>query len=155
MNGVPLFLSTINLYPIAQRYNKQRKDDPEVQREIQKLREIDRKVKAHEMAHVSVGGPYAGMPVYSYVKGPDGKLYAVAGEVPIDVSEERDPEETVRKMERVIAAALAPADPSPQDLKVAAVASVKLAKARHEIMQKKLKETYGVLDFKTYTERIF
>ncbi len=155
MNRISLFLSSPSWHQISQYYKQHAKDNPEVQREIQKLREIDRKVKSHELAHLSAGGPYAGMPVYSYVKGPDGKLYAVAGEVPIDVSEERDPEETVRKMERVIAAALAPADPSPQDLKVAAVASMKLAKARHEIMQKKLEETYGVLNFKTYTERFF
>jgi len=155
MNGIPLFLSSPVRYITFSLPNRDKKEDPKVQMEIQKLREIDRKVKAHEMAHLSVGGPYAGMPTYSYVKGPDGKLYAVAGEVPIDVSEERDPEETAKKMERVIAAALAPADPSPQDLKVAAVASMKLAKARQEILKKKLQETYGFVGYKSYTERIF
>jgi hypothetical protein len=153
MNGIPLFLSSPVWYISPSYPLKDKKEDPKVQMEIQKLREIDQKVKAHEMAHLSVGGPYAGMPSYSYVKGPDGKLYAVAGEVPIDVSEERDPEETVKKMERVIAAALAPADPSPQDLRVAALASMKLARAQQELLKKKLQESYGF--FKSDAQRIF
>jgi hypothetical protein len=53
--------------------------------------------------------------------------------VPIDVSEEKDPEATIRKMEIVRAAALAPADPSPQDLRVAQLATIKELKARQEL----------------------
>jgi len=98
--------------------------------------ELAQKVRAHEMAHMSVGGPYAGGASYSYVQGPDGRLYAVAGEVPIDLSDAPTPEETVIKMQTVIAAALAPADPSPQDLKVAAIASQKLMRALMELAKK-------------------
>ena len=55
------------------------------------------------------------------------------GEVSIDVSEEKTPEETLKKMEQVRAAALAPAEPSSQDLKVAAEASQKATEARSDI----------------------
>lgn len=152
MEGVPLFLSSpVSREPFLQRVRinptpkgkKKERENPEVEREVQKLRQIDQKVRAHELAHMAVGGPYAGTPHYTYVRGPDGRLYAVAGEVPIDVSEEKDPEQTVKKMERVIAAALAPADPSPQDYKVAALASQKLAKALMELAKKRAAELYG------------
>lgn len=113
----------------------------EEKREIEKLRSIDRKVRSHEMAHIIAGGPYIkGGPYYKYVTGPDGKRYAVSGEVKIDVSEEKDPEKTIKKMQMVRRAALAPADPSPADRRIAAEASAKEAKARAKLMEKKLKE---------------
>ncbi len=115
--------------------------DEKERKEVEKLREIDRKVKAHEMAHLIAGGPYVrGGPYYKYVTGPDGKRYAVAGEVKIDTSEEKDPEKTIQKMEVVKKAALAPADPSPTDRRVAAEAAAKEAKARAKLMEEKMKK---------------
>ncbi len=112
-------------------------DDERVKEVVQELQAIDRKVRQHEMAHKVAGGPYAGPPQFKFVRGPDGRLYAVAGEVKIDVSEEKNPEDTIRKMEQVIRAALAPADPSPQDRRVAAEAAQKLMKARMELLKEK------------------
>ncbi len=112
-------------------------DDKRVKEVVQELQAIDRKVRQHEMAHKVAGGPYAGPPQFKFVRGPDGRLYAVAGEVKIDVSEEKNPEDTIRKMEQVIRAALAPADPSPQDRRVAAEAAQKLMKARMELLKEK------------------
>ncbi|MBF0518397.1 MAG: hypothetical protein HQK92_01590 [Nitrospirae bacterium] len=106
-------------------------------REIQKLKQRDQDVRAHELAHQSVGGRYAGAPHYEYQTGPDGKKYAVGGEVSIDTSDEKDPEATVQKMRQVQASALAPADPSAQDMKVAAEASQKEATAQQEVTQEK------------------
>ena len=105
------------------------------QKEIQELKARDQEVRAHEQAHASVGGQYAGAPSYDFETGPDGRQYAVGGEVSIDISEERSPEETLRKMQQVKAAALAPAEPSPQDLRVASEATQKAAEARSEIAQ--------------------
>ncbi len=95
------------------------------QAEIQKLKKIDNKVKAHEQAHLSAGaGLISGGVSYNYTMGPDGKVYAVGGEVKIDISPiAGNPRETIQKMEKVISAALAPADPSSQDRSVAATAS--------------------------------
>ena len=101
--------------------------------EIEQLKARDQEVRVHEQAHASTGGPYAGAPQYEYTTGPDNKRYVTDGEVSIDVSEEKTPEETLKKMEQVRAAALAPAEPSSQDLKVAAEASQKATQARSEI----------------------
>ncbi len=91
----------------------------EEKQQVRELRQTDAEVHRHEQAHASVGGPYAGLPTYEYVRGPDGQRYAVAGEVSIDTSPAKDPAATIRKMEIVIKAALAPADPSPQDHAIA------------------------------------
>lgn len=101
--------------------------------EIEQLKARDQEVRVHEQAHASTGGQYAGAPRYEYTTGPDNKRYVTDGEVSIDVSEEKTPEETLKKMEQVRAAALAPAEPSSQDLKVAAEASQKATEARSEI----------------------
>jgi len=119
---------------------EERKREIEIEAEVAKLRMIDMKVRAHELAHSTTGGQYAGMPHYQFVVGPDGKLYAVAGEVPIDVSPEDTPEKTIRKMEQVIAAALAPVDPSPQDVQVAAIAAKILEEAILELSREKAEQ---------------
>ena len=60
----------------------------------------------------------------------------MAGEVGIDTSKvPGDPEATIEKMERVKAAALAPASPSSQDLRVAASATAAKVKATAELMR--------------------
>ncbi|MGB9712241.1 MAG: putative metalloprotease CJM1_0395 family protein [Dissulfurimicrobium sp.] len=107
----------------------------DVERVVQQLKMTEQKVIAHEMAHKVVGGNYAGAVSYEYRVGPDGRLYIVGGEVPIDVSDGISPEDTVRKMEQVRMAALAPIDPSPQDYRVAQEALMKEAAARQEIIK--------------------
>ncbi|WP_334019522.1 putative metalloprotease CJM1_0395 family protein [Alteromonas sp. S015] len=103
--------------------------------EIEQLKARDQEVRVHEQAHASTGGQYAGAPQYEYTTGPDNKRYVTDGEVSIDVSEERTPEATLKKMEQVRAAALAPAEPSSQDLKVAAEATQKATEARSEVVK--------------------
>ncbi len=92
---------------------------------VEQLKTIDQKVRAHEQAHLSAGGNLVRSGAnFQYQKGPDGKQYAVGGEVQIDASPiPDDPEKTIQKMQQVKRAALAPSDPSPQDRKVAAEAS--------------------------------
>ncbi len=105
---------------------------------LSKLKMRDREVKAHERAHVAAGGIYVkGAINYQYEIGPDGKKYAVGGEVKIDTSPEKDPEATIKKMEVVKRAALAPAHPSSQDRAVAAKAQQEIQKAQAEIMKEK------------------
>lgn len=104
--------------------------------ELAELVSRDREVRAHEQAHAAVGGSYAGAPTYTFKSGPDGKRYAVGGEVSIDTSPvPNDPAATLRKMEVVIRAALAPAEPSAQDRSVAAQATAQAAQARVELAQ--------------------
>lgn len=101
---------------------------------VEQLKRVDREVRAHEQAHLSVAGAYAtGGASYQYTTGPDGIAYAVAGEVGIDTSAERTPEATIQKMQVVRAAAMAPADPSAQDMAVAAAAGAAESAARSEL----------------------
>lgn len=95
---------------------------PEQQAQVAELKARDAEVRAHEQAHKAVGGRYAGAPRYETTRGPDGNTYAIGGEVAIDVSPAATPDETIDKMIQVKAAALAPAEPSPQDRRVAAMA---------------------------------
>ena len=113
---------------------------PEEQEQVRELQQRDQEVRAHEQAHATVGGPYAGAPRYETVRGPDGRAYAVSGEVQIDASPENDPEDTIRKMEVVIRAALAPAQPSPQDRQVAQQARQQLTEARSELREQRQAE---------------
>lgn len=103
---------------------------------IEKLRSRDHQVRAHEMAHVSVGGQYVTSGVnFSYQKGPDGIMYAVGGEVGIDLSPiPNNPQATITKMMIVRNAALAPSDPSPQDRAVAGAASRTMSIAQTELL---------------------
>jgi hypothetical protein len=106
----------------------------EEQKQVAELKKRDTEVRAHEAAHMAAGaGIVRGGASFSYQTGPDGKDYAVGGEVSIDTGEGKTPQETIAKMERVRAAALAPANPSGQDLRVAAEAASKAAKARSEV----------------------
>lgn len=113
---------------------EQKQQEAKEQKVIDQLEMRDREVRAHEQAHAAIGGSLAGAPSYEFQTGPDGKKYAVGGEVSIDVSKTNDPESTIRKMQTVRAAALAPAEPSSQDRKVAAQASQNIAEARSEMI---------------------
>ena len=105
-------------------------------KKVEELQRIDRKVQAHEMAHLAAGaGLVRGGPTYGYETGPDGRRYAVSGEVSIDGSPADTPERTVTKAARIKTAALAPADPSAQDRRVAASAEQMAMDARMQIAQ--------------------
>ena len=110
------------------------------EQQVRKLRDREREVRAHESAHKAAGGPYAGAVSYTYTRGPDGKIYISGGEVSIDVSEEKTPEATIRKMEQIKAAALAPSDPSSQDQSVAVKAAMIAMKARQEVSRQQREE---------------
>lgn len=107
----------------------------EVERVVMQLKSRDMEVRAHEQAHVAAGGQYVTSGAsYAYQTGPDGKRYAVGGEVGIDTSPiSGDPQATLAKAQQVRAAALAPAEPSSQDMRVAAQATQMAAQARAEL----------------------
>ena len=116
------------------------------QRQVQQLAERDREVKAHEQAHQAVGGQYAGAMSLTYERGPDGKNYAIGGEVPIDTGKiANDPQATLDKAETIRRAALAPAEPSSQDRRVASQAIQIGLEARAEIQQQQLQQQQEAL----------
>ncbi|MBP8184743.1 MAG: hypothetical protein KAX95_02590 [Pseudomonas sp.] len=117
-----------------------------VELQITELQGRDREVRAHEQAHSAVGGSYAGAPSYTFKRGPDGRSYAVGGEVSIDVGAiANDPAATLRKMEQVQRAALAPAEPSSQDRSIAARAQVLAAQARTELSVQQREEAANAI----------
>ncbi len=133
--------------------NRADKSEPSPQEQRQQQLEIadlvqrDREVRTHEQAHAAVGGQYAGAPTYSFKRGPDGQRYAVSGEVGIDTAPvPNDPEATLRKMEIVLRAALAPIEPSPQDLRVAALAQAQAAQARVELAELRRDEASNTVE---------
>ncbi|MCP3852628.1 MAG: hypothetical protein GY694_20735 [Gammaproteobacteria bacterium] len=105
--------------------------------QIDELKKRDAEVRAHEQAHTSAAGSLAnGGANIDYETGPDGKRYAVSGEVNIDASGvPGDPQATLRKAQHIRRAALAPVDPSAQDRSVAAEASRMEVQARAEISE--------------------
>lgn len=115
--------------------NSDKQLSEEEQKQIDELKSRDREVKTHEQAHIAAGGSYVkGGASYDYQTGPDGKQYAVGGSVNIDTSPvEGDPEATIAKAQVIIKAALAPAEPSGQDQKVASAARQMMSEARKEL----------------------
>ena len=108
------------------------------QSEVNQLKARDTEVRTHEQAHKAAGGSYAGSPQYEYKTGPDGNKYITDGHVNIDIGKESTPEKTIEKMRTVISAAHAPAEPSGQDLKVAAEAQQELSEENTKENNQKL-----------------
>lgn len=108
----------------------------EEKRIVEQLKKVDMETKAHEKAHLAAGsGLVQGGASFTYTRGPDGRMYAVGGEVSIDTSPENDPDATIRKMQQVKRAAMAPSSPSGQDRSVAAQAAQTEADARAQKME--------------------
>jgi len=118
------------------------------QQEVKSLKRRDQEVRSHELAHAAVGGAYTGAPNYSFALGPDGKKYAVDGEVSVDLAPvDGNPSATIAKMQKVHAAALAPANPSIQDTRVAASAAKLIAQAQSELSAIALEDPNAKRDF--------
>ncbi len=112
---------------LNQRLSDEEKD------QVEELKDRDKEVRAHEQAHLGASGGLAmGGASFEQQRGPDGRMYAVGGEVQIDTSEGGTPDETIAKAQRIRSAALAPAQPSGQDRQVAAQASRMESEARQE-----------------------
>ncbi|MBO1923105.1 putative metalloprotease CJM1_0395 family protein [Thiomicrorhabdus sp. 6S3-12] len=134
---------TVSGNQAPQETQEQRLSQQQVEQVISQLKSRDREVRAHEMAHLSVAGAYARGMSFTYQTGPDGKRYAIGGEVGIDTSAvANNPEATLQKAIVIQNAALAPAEPSAQDMRVASAASQMMMQARAE-MARQTTESYG------------
>ena len=132
--------------------NKQKENDPqnlspEEKQLVAKLQARDTEVRAHEAAHQAAGGGLAGSASFSYQRGPDGKMYAVGGEVPISFKEGSIPQETIANARQIKAAAMAPANPSPQDYSVASSATMMELKAQQELLKERIQELQGQQEY--------
>jgi|GEM_PF-1114383 len=123
---------------------------------LDELKKRDKEVKNHEAAHT--GNPELqtiGTPSYSYVLGPDGKMYAVGGEVTISTGRISDPQDALRKAAALKKASLSSDNPSSADLAAASSASQMETEALQQIKKddnpytqylKKQRETNTTID---------
>lgn len=110
---------------------------PEDKVAVAKLAAAEREVIAHERAHQSAGGAYTGSARFGYTKGPDGKDYVTSGEVSIQAPEIEMSEKGLQVVEQVKRAALAPANPSGQDMRVAAKMEAVAIRIRAELAKRR------------------
>jgi len=130
------------------------KDSPEElsvdeERLVKELQSRDSEVKAHEAAHQAAGGGMTGAASYTYQQGPDGKMYAIGGEVSISMSSGSTPQETIANARQIAAAAMAAGNPSPQDYSVAASARVMEMKAQQQLAKQQQEEIIGKDTYKS------
>ncbi len=108
----------------------------EEEKELEKMQKREDEVIKHEQAHKSAaGGLSVTRAQYEYVQGTDGKMYVKDGEVELKVKEEDDPQKNKENAEQLKRAALAPEEPSAQDMKVAQEADKMIQKANQELHQ--------------------
>lgn len=101
---------------------------PEEKRIIAELQARDRAVRNEEERHAATAGQFGGEPQYTYRRGPDGKLYAVEGKVPIRLGAAGgSPEDQEKALRRVQAAAVSVQSPSSGDYAALAGAATSLA----------------------------
>lgn len=124
----------------------------EDQKEVQRLQLRDAEVVAHENAHkAAAGGLATGAIHYDTEKGPDGRSYRTGGHVNINTAKGKTPEETLERAAKIKRAALAPAEPSPQDRAVANKANQMESEARQELAEKRLEEAQEGSDHESST----
>jgi len=98
-------------------------------------------IMGHEQAHKSAAGGFGGGIHIEY----DGNGVAVAGHVPISIPklDSQDPEGALKAYSTIRGAALAPSDPSGQDMSVASMAQSLMGQAKVLMDQKKLAQKQG------------
>jgi len=116
-------------------------------RAVSELQARDSEVRAHEAAHQAAGGGMTGGASYTYQKGPDGRMYAIGGEVSISTKGGSTPQEAIANARQVQAAAMAPANPSGQDYAVATSAKVMEMKAQQELAKEEAAKMRGEKDY--------
>lgn len=116
-------------------------------RVVKELASRDAEVKAHEAAHQASGSGMTGAASYTHQRGPDGKMYAIGGEVSISTPAASSPEEAIKIARQVATSAMAAGNPSPQDFAVAASARMMEIKAQQELAQEEQKKLSGLKSY--------
>ncbi|HRX16383.1 MAG TPA: putative metalloprotease CJM1_0395 family protein [Spirochaetota bacterium] len=92
-------------------------------RMLDELKQRDNHVRQHESSHANSPGVIQyGAPRFKYQLGPDGRPYAVGGEVTLGTMPSDNPQTARINADALRKAALANGDPSPQDLAAASSA---------------------------------
>jgi len=144
-NPLPAPAEKISLRSTAKKLN-----DAE-QAELSSLKARDNKVRQHVQAHFGAGaGLNISSPALVYQRGADGVNYAVGGDVRISTATGGKPEDRLAHAEMIMAAALAPADPSAADRSAASSAQHMAQQARADLLRQDngdaVKHAYGSSD---------
>lgn len=110
---------------------------------VKNLASRDSEVRAHEAAHQASGGGMTGAATFTYQQGPDGKMYAIGGEVSISMKAGSSPQETIANARQIATAAMAAGNPSPQDFAVASSARVMEMKAKQQLAKQEQESVMG------------
>jgi len=113
------------------------------ERLVRDLASRDSEVRAHEAAHQAAGGGMTGAASYTYQQGPDGKMYAIGGEVSISMKAGSTPQETIANARQIATSAMAAGNPSPQDFAVASSARIMEMKAQQQLAKEEQEEIQG------------
>lgn len=98
-------------------------DEQDFERVLQKFKKSDADIRSHEQAHATIGQTTSPIS-YNYQQGPDGKMYAVGGQVRLDVSIPDDPKAAMHKLDQIQKASIAGAEPSGADMGIATSANL-------------------------------
>jgi hypothetical protein len=128
----------------VQNSSTENKLSPDEERLIRDLQARDNEVKTHESAHQSAGGGMVGAASYTYQQGPDGKMYAIGGEVSISTGKASSPQEAIANAKQIVAASTAAGDPSPQDAAVASSAKLMQIKAEQQLIKENQEKSLGI-----------
>ncbi|MCP4134283.1 MAG: hypothetical protein GY754_25135 [bacterium] len=111
--------------------------------QVDRLRKRDKDVRVHEGSHTTSSGVRAiGGPRYTYAMGPDGKPYAIGGEVTIVVGASSTANDAISKARDLRNAALSTGSPSPQDMAAASAANdMELEALAHKARENKQNTT--------------
>jgi hypothetical protein len=112
------------------------------------LKARDAEVKTHEAAHQSSAGGLAGAASYTYQQGPDGKMYAIGGEVSISTGGASTPEEAIANAKKIESSAMAASSPSSQDFSVASSARMMEMKAKQQLSKQDQNKLLGQETYK-------
>jgi len=122
--------------------NKKTSEDLAITKEIKDLQDREDMIIKHERSHMAVGGNLASSPSYIYTTGPDGKKYISGGEVSMRLPTTGSFEKMLANVKKVVQASTAGINPSPTDIKTAALAVAMESKITNEMTLKKAKESY-------------
>ena len=103
--------------------NESKYDENDYKRVLEKFKNSDSQIRTHEQSHAANGNTTTPIS-YKYQTGPDGKMYAVGGEVHLDTSLPSDPKAAAFKLSQIQRASSAPSDMSGADSHIAIQANL-------------------------------
>ena len=98
-------------------------DEKDYERVLNRFKSSDMETRNHEQLHASLGTTTT--PIrYDYQMGPDGKLYAIGGNVRFDTSIPKDKDEAIQKLDELQKASSSPEGLSRADSSIAQAANL-------------------------------